>query len=188
MRRIIIFTFIIVFLALACATTDLMSIPKKYDLDKQLEQVKEIQSLRMGQGRQPTFIILDLSNRYDALEDWFNQSNSEGSGEDLREWSQYLNTVTLSESSHQWIKVDNQSLIIRTGPNEYHLLVLQIPSPYLIFSEDISLISPTVIRAGLDLVQLRDNMWYVIERIYKINGHEQMYAIKNQLMENNKEE
>jgi hypothetical protein len=94
-----------------------------------------------------------------------------------------FNTVTLSESSHQWIKMDNQSLILRTGPNEYHLLVLQTPSAYLMFSDNIGFISPTnVIRAGLDLVQLHDNINYVIDRIYKINGHEQMYAIKNQLV------
>jgi len=97
-----------------------------------------------------------------------------------------FNTVTLSESSHQWIKVDNQSLILRTGTSEYHLLVLQTPSSYLMFSENIGFISPTsLIRAGLDLVQLEDNTNYVIDRIYKINGHEQMYAIKNQIVGKN---
>jgi hypothetical protein len=170
----------------ACATTN-QPIPEKYALDKQLEQVKEIQNFRMGQGKRPTFIIIGRS--MDDSSDMSNQSDSEESGVDLRPWINQLNTVTLSESSHQWIKVDNQSLILRTGPSEYHLLVLQTPAAYLMFSENISFNSSThVIRAGLDLVQLDDNMNYVIDRIYKINNHEQMYAIKNQLMEKNKEE
>jgi len=178
---------VLILIVSACATA-IPPIPEKYALDKQLEQVKEIQNFRMGQGRQPTFIIISPS-RPDDSPDMFNQSDSEGPGEDLRDMMNQLNTVTLSESSHQWIKVDQQSLILRTGPNEYHLLVLQMPAPNLIFSEDISFISPTnVIRAGLDLVHLENNMRYVIDRIYKINGHEQMYAIKNQLLGKNKEE
>jgi hypothetical protein len=153
----------------ACATTNLQ-IPDKYALDKQLERMKEIQDYRTMGRMQPAFTSFTEP------------------GEDPLEVMNRRDSVTLSESSHQWIKVDNQSLILRTGPSEYHLLVLQIPAPHLIFSEDISFISPTnVIRAGLDLVQLGDNMNYVIDRIYKINGHEQMYAIKNQLMEKNKE-
>ena len=84
--------------------------------------------------------------------------------------------------------MDQQSLILRTGPSEYHLLVLQIPAPSLMFTENISFISPTnVIRAGLDLVRLGGNMNYIIDRIYKIYGDEQMYAIKNQLKKRNKE-
>jgi hypothetical protein len=165
----------------ACATTN-QPIPEKYALDKQLEQVKEIQNFRMGQGRQPTFIIIKPSGPDDSS-DSSNQSDSEETGGDLQDTINQLNTVTLSESSHQWIKVDNQSLILRTGPSEYHLLVLQIPSANLMFSDDISFISSTnVIRAGLDLVHLQNNMNYIIDRIYKINSHEQMYAIKNQLM------
>ena len=139
----------------------------------------------MGQGRAPAFIIKKPS-RPDESSDTSDQSGSEGSGEDLRSMMEQFNTVTLSESSHQWIKVDNQSLILRTGTSEYHLLVLQTPSSYLMFSENISFISPTsLIRAGLDLVQLEDNTNYVIDRIYKINGHEQMYAIKNQIVGKN---
>jgi hypothetical protein len=176
----------LIFMVSACATTN-QPISEKYALDKQLEQVKEIQNFRMGQGRMPTFLIIGSSGVVDSKE-IPNKSNSEGHGEDLRDSINQLNTVTLSESSHQWIKVDNQSLIIRTGPSEYHLLVLQIPAAYLMFSENISFISPTnVIRAGLDLVQLDDNINYVIDRIYKINNHEQMYAIKNQLVGKNKE-
>ncbi len=153
----------------ACATT-IPQIPKKYALDKQLERTKEIQDYRLMGRMQPAFTFFT-----ESFEDALAVMNRR----DL---------VTLNESLNQWIKVDQQSLILRTGPSEYHLLVLQTPAPYLIFSEDISFICPSnVIRAGLDLVQLRDNTNYVIDRIYKINGHEQMYAIKNQLKDKNKE-
>jgi hypothetical protein len=170
----------------ACATTNTI-IPEKYLLDKQLERVQEIQDFRMGRGRAPAFIIIDYSgpeSRYRMVD----QSDSEGPGpgRDLRGTINQINTVTLSESSHDWIKVDNQSLIIRTGPSEYHLLVLQIVTPYLMFSEDISFTSSNnVIRAGVDLVQLGNNMNYLIDRIYKINSNEQMYVIKKQLMDEN---
>jgi BlaI family penicillinase repressor len=105
----------------ACATTN-QPIPGKYALDEQLEQVKEIKNFQMGQSRQPTFMILAPRGQDDSS-DPFNQSDSEGPGEDLREMINEMNTVTLSESSHHWIKVDNQSLILRTGPREYHLLI-----------------------------------------------------------------
>jgi len=54
------------------------------------------------------------------------------------------------------------------------------------FSEDTSIYGMNnVVKAGSDYVQFPDYnnyMRYTIERIYKINGREQMYAIKNQLM------
>ena len=153
----------------ACATTN-PQIPDKYVLDNQLERTREIQSYLLKGRMQPAFTIFTESF------------------EDALEVMKRRDLVTLSESSHHWIKVDPQSLILRSNPGEYYLLVLQIPSPYLMFSDNISFISPTnVIRAGLDLVQLGDNINYVIDRIYKINGHEQMYAIKNQLLGNTKE-
>jgi hypothetical protein len=171
----------------ACATT-IQPIPEKYALDEQLEQVKEIKALRMGQGRHPTFMILG-PRRQDDSSGPFDQSDSEGPGEDLRDIINQLNTVTLSESSHHWIKVDNQSLILRTGPGEYHLLILRTPAPHLMFSDGISFMSSiNTIKAGLDLVQVGNNMRYVIERIYKISSLEQMYAIKDQLVgKNNKQ-
>jgi len=179
--------FWLIFMVSACATTN-QPIPEKYALDKQLEQVKEIQNFRMGQGGIATFLIIGSDGVVDSKE-IPNQSNAEEPGVDLRPLINQLHTVTLSESLHQWIKVDNQSLILRTGPSEYYLLVLQIPSSKLMFSENISFIcSIDVIKAGLDLVQIGDNINYLIDRIYKINSHEQMYTIKNQLVGKNREE
>ena len=179
--------FWLIFMVSACATTN-QPIPEKYALDKQLEQVKEIQNFRMGQGGIATFLIIGSDGVVDSKE-IPNQSNAEEPGVDLRPLINQLHTVTLSESLHQWIKVDNQSLILRTGPSEYYLLVLQIPSSKLMFSENISFIcSIDVIKAGLDFVQIGDNINYLIDRIYKINSHEQMYTIKNQLVGKNREE
>jgi hypothetical protein len=47
MRRIIIFTFIIVFLASACATTP-SALPEKYNLDNDLEAVDQISTFRIS--------------------------------------------------------------------------------------------------------------------------------------------
>jgi|WetSurMetagenome_2_1015567.scaffolds.fasta_scaffold17555_2 hypothetical protein len=84
-----------------------------------------------------------------------------------------------------WEKVDNQSLIIEAGPGSYYLLVLKIPSHELIFRNSISLSSTgSMIRAGLDdliIYSAHMRVKYPIERIFKIKGRDQMFAIKDQL-------
>lgn len=150
----------------ACATNK-PQIPEKYALDRQLEPVKEVQYERLGFGRRPAFSDFNVQ------------------GEDPVAVMNRRDTVTLSESQNHWIKVDDQSLIIRNSPNEYYLMVLHRPAPNLMFVDNISIISPTsVIRAGLDLIQIQDNMNYIIERIYKIDSNEKVYAIRNQLKGN----
>jgi hypothetical protein len=86
----------------------------------------------------------------------------------------------------QWDVVDNQSLIIETGPGNYYLLVLSIPSPELVFRHAIRISTTgSMIRAGLDdvIVYVSSHMKssYPIDRIYRIRGTAQMRAIKDQL-------
>lgn len=89
----------------------------------------------------------------------------------------------------EWHEVDQQSLIIKTGLSEYYLLVLDIPSNLLLFTDRISITSSaSTILAGFDRVTLyypgsfMDS--YKIERIYKIKDSKQMRSIKKQLKPN----
>ncbi len=89
----------------------------------------------------------------------------------------------------EWHEVDQQSLIIKTGLSEYYLLVLDIPSNLLLFTDRISITSSaSTILAGFDRVtlyypgSLMDS--YKIERIYRIKDRKQMRSIKKQLNPN----
>ena len=89
----------------------------------------------------------------------------------------------------EWHEVDQQSLIIKTGLSEYYLLVLDIPSNLLLFTDRISITSSaSTILAGFDRVtlyypgSLMDS--YKIERIYRIKDRKQMRSIKKQLKPN----
>ena len=85
----------------------------------------------------------------------------------------------------EWDQVDQQSLLLRTGPSNYYLLVLKIPSTELMFTQRIGLTSTSsMVRAGLDYVILYSpgrREHYIIEKMYRIKGNQQMYAIKKQL-------
>ena len=160
----IITVLILIIMVSGCATT-IPQIPEKYSLDNQLEQVDRIRGFRIT-GR-PAFPIFE-----ESLEDPLVVMNRR-------------DTLLLNKTLSHWIAVDQQSLIIQPGPREYYLLVLQIPAPELLFSEDISIYSMgNVIKAGADSVQFPDhnvNLRYPIIRIYKIDSPEQMRAIRDQL-------
>lgn len=154
----------LIMLISACATA-VKQIPEKYALDNQLEQVKEIQNFRLsGQAPFTTFS--------ESFEDPMTVMNRR-------------DTVLLSKTSHHWISVDQQSLIVQTSPRKYYLLVLQVSAPQLLSSENISIYCMgSVIKAGSDYVQFPDynvNLRYPIARIYRINGSGQMNAIRDQL-------
>jgi hypothetical protein len=88
----------------------------------------------------------------------------------------------LSENENHWIKVDIQSLILRNGPDEFYLLVLQRPVYDLMTVDTISFISAlNIIRAKKDLVHIGGHT-YVIERIYKIDGKDKMLNIKSRIL------
>ena len=147
----------------ACASMQ-VKLPEKYDLGDKLEEVTEIRDMRLGGGgRAPSFTEVKES---------FEDANAVIARRD---------TFTLYESKQDWIKVDLQSLILRNGPNEFYLLVLQRPVDNLLTVDTISIANMlNIIRAKKDLVQVGGQS-YVIDRIYKIDGSDKMLAIKSQL-------
>ncbi|MBN1907642.1 MAG: hypothetical protein JW927_21365, partial [Deltaproteobacteria bacterium] len=105
--------FISFLLVSACASMQIV-LPEKYNLNDKLEEVTEIQDLRIGGGRAPSFTEFKESEDFDF--------------EPAPDVIARRDTFTLSEADNHWIKVDNQSLILRNGPDEYYLLVLQRPA------------------------------------------------------------
>jgi hypothetical protein len=128
--------FIVAMFLSASAYSAPVQIPAKYDLGKQLEEVK-----------------------------WFWRT-----GRPL-----------------DWEAVDNQSIVLKTQPGRYYLLVLAVPSYNLPFEINrIGLTnSRSQIHEGIDSVIV----WgaggyyqtYPIERIFKIDGQKKMRDVVNQL-------
>ena len=144
----------------ACASMQ-VNLPGIYDLGDKLEELTEIQDMRIGGGRAPSFTE-------------FTESFEDATAVIARR-----DTFTLSESKHHWIKVNSQSLILRNGPDEFFLLVLQIPAYDLMTVDTISIVNPlNIIRVKKDLVHIGAHR-YSIERIYKIDGRDNMLAIKS---------
>ncbi len=84
-----------------------------------------------------------------------------------------------------WEQADSQSIILRTSVRDYYLLVLQRPINRMISGLSIG-ISSTVssITSGFDRVIVIDSPftdYYVIEKIYKLKGKEQVTEIKERL-------
>lgn len=158
--------FISFLLVSACASMQII-LPEKYNLGDKLKEVTEIQDLRIGGGRAPSFTEFKENEDYDF--------------EPAPDVIARRDTVTLSEAQNHWIKVDNQSLILRNGPDEFYLLVLQSPAYNLMTLDAISFVNTlSIIRAKKDLIQIGEHK-YAIERIYKIDGSDKMFSIKNQL-------
>lgn len=154
--------FISLLLISACASMQ-VKLPVKYDLGNKLEQVAEIKDMRIGGGRGPSFT--EFSESF----------------EDATAVISRRDTLTLSETKNHWIKVDTQSLILRNGPNDFYLLVLQRPAYDLLTVDTISFVNTlNIIRAKKDFLQIGAEK-YFIERIYKIDGNDKMYTIKNQI-------
>ena len=159
---------LIVFLLVSACASMQVKLPVKYDLGDKLELVQEIQDMRLGGGRSPSFTIFKEHEefRYEPAPDIIARRD----------------TFTLSENENDWIKVDNQSLILRHGPDEFYLLVLQRPVYNLMTVDSISFVNMlNVIRAKKDLVGIGGQR-YVIERIYKIDGNDKMLEIKNRIL------
>lgn len=154
----------LILMAASCATTN-YQIPDKYSLDGQLKSVDELPDTQVGRI-QPAFT--------EFIESF----------EDAQEVMARRDTVTYSEDKTQLIKVDPQSFILRSAPNNYYLFILNMPAPDLMHVNTIS-IRPqlNVIKAGRDYIDL-GGLKYLIERIYKIENAQQMHTIKNQLANN----
>ena len=151
----------------ACASKQ-VKLPVKYDLGDKLKQVAKIQDMRIGGGKPPRFTEF--------------KEHSDFAFEPAADVIARRDTFTLSESKNQWIKVDNQSLILRNGPDEYYLLVLQSPAYDLMNVDTISIVNAlNTIRAKKDLIGVGGQK-YTIERIYKIDSNDMMLAIKNRIL------
>ncbi len=87
-----------------------------------------------------------------------------------------------------WETVDNQSVILRANVSDYYLLVLHRPMAGVITSEKIGISSTTTtIRARFDKIYVKDTagmQYYIIDKIYKLEGREQATQIKQQLRKN----
>ena len=124
--------FVLLILVVSCATTP-NTLPDKYNLDNELEAVKQI------------------------------------------------TTFTISS----WEEVDIQSVILRANVSDYYLLVLRRPMDTRISGLSIG-ISSTVssIKPGFDRIIVKDlagTQYYVIEKIYKLDGKQQAKEIKERL-------
>jgi hypothetical protein len=166
----------------ACSTTPVI-LPEKYMLDAQLERVDEIQDIRAGRSR-PAFSDFGETGAEMSNPEF---SNAEETDEfqgfpDPNAVIQQRDTVTLDETRNEWIKVDNQSFIIRSVKNEYYLVILDRPAINLMTTNTITFrIISNSLRARADHIEI-GNIPYLIERIYKINSRDQLYAITNQIL------
>jgi hypothetical protein len=148
----------------SCATTSI-PIPEKYNLDNQLERVKMVPSIRTGRG--PAFTEFSEA------------------GEDPVEVMKRRDTITLNANTNEWIKVDDQSFVIRNTNKEYYLLILNRPAFNLMGTDQISFyLLGNVLREGVDYLEL-GGVNYFIERIYKIYNTDQLYSITNQIVNSN---
>ena len=133
---IIVFSvFLPIIMVVSCATTP-RALPEKYNLDDELEAVKNI----------------------------------------------YTFTVS------SWEEVDIQSVILKANLSDYYLLVLDRPMDTRITGLTIG-ISSTIssIKPGFEKIFVEHpcgTQYYVIEKIYKLNGKEQAGEIKERLRKN----
>jgi hypothetical protein len=87
-----------------------------------------------------------------------------------------------------WEVIDNQSLIVQTGPSNYYLLVLRNKMPDLNVAETILFSSTgTRIVAGMDCVEVvgptcsPEAIPVVIDTIYKLGGRDDVQRIRRQI-------
>jgi len=123
---------IIFLMASACATVP-ATIPEKYNLDNQLENVPNI------------------------------------SGFSLMSWE----------------KVDNQSFILQTSPNDYYLIILDSKSDALPFTRTIQITNTdSLFWPGYSNVIGNDDGWedsYIINKIYRFKNCNQVDLIREEL-------
>lgn len=151
----------------ACITTSPLVIPEKYNLDGQLKRVDKVEDVRVGRTK-PAFTK-------------FNEF-----GEAAADVISRRDTVTLSVAQKQWIKVDEQSIILRGGSKEYYLLVLDKPVMGLMGMDSISFtLMQNIITAKKDFIQV-GNIKYFIDRIYIIDGVKNMASVRAHLIKGNK--
>jgi hypothetical protein len=84
-----------------------------------------------------------------------------------------------------WDRIDTQSFVLQTSPNDYYLIVLSSPSTKLPFAETIRIPDTNaMVKPGYNNVIVKGNGFTdncVINKIYKFKDHAQIETIKEQL-------
>ncbi len=84
-----------------------------------------------------------------------------------------------------WDKIDNQSFILQTGPNDYYLIILDSKSNKLPVTNTIQISNvDSLIWPGYSNVIINDDGWedaYVINKIYRFKNCTQVDLIRAQL-------
>ncbi len=146
------------------------SIPEKYNLDTQLIRVKTISDMPVGTGNSMASSLAVASlqkNRYRYR--------------DTNDKDQETKEVSDS-SSYQLMSIDEQSLILRGGPDKNYLLILEWPIIKLESKTDIKIVTEGVnISENTDLVVIGGMISSPIKRIYLIGDDNQAAVIKDQL-------
>ncbi len=160
---------IIIIFLISCATTT-TQIPEKYDLDIQFLRVDKITDLHVGREK-PAYVY----NGEMAIREYMRHK-------DDQDYQQQI-PRPLYASNFQISKVDEQSLILRGGPDKNYLLVLQWPIPDKLSDLGIKIITSSFcINAKTDFVLIGEALRCPIERIYMIGDDEHAVMIKNQLL------
>jgi hypothetical protein len=84
-----------------------------------------------------------------------------------------------------WERIDSRSFVLQTAPGDYYLIILSSPAVNLPFAESIHISSTgSMVRPGYNNVHVigdgTDDS-YVINKIYRFKGYEQVKSIKAQL-------
>jgi hypothetical protein len=158
MRRIIIFIFIIVFLASACATTP-RALPEKYNLDNDLEAVDQISIFKVSDYENVDYqsIILEA------------------------DWNKYYLLVLRRpiDMKYSNLRIDIES----TASKDEAVSTEKIIGDD--FHQAPSNIASIV--SGYDRIVVEEpagKWYYVIDKIYKLKGMEQAEEIKERLRKN----
>ena len=162
----------------SCAITG-PQIPGKYFLDNQLVRVKSIPDIKSGRKRS-MFI-------YDRLAAEYKKREQEEQEQDSSQPSNIPNIPfipwTHLTSNYDLIKVDDQSLFLKTDSNNYYLLVLQRPIPNLLSRNDIRVfLNSNFWNKNMDSVMYGAGEICPVSRIYSIEGEEEMAAIRDHLL------
>ncbi len=179
---------LLVFSGCVTEIINIQNIPEKYFLDNQLARVKSIPDINSGKKRS-MFIYDRLAAEYKMREQKNQESESSQNLPPSPPVIQYVppNPWTYIRASYDIIKVDNQSLFLKTNSNNFYLLVLQQPIPDLMSRTDIRiLLNSSFWNRNSDAVMYGEGEICPVVRIYFIEGVEEMAAVKDQILGNPK--
>ena len=164
-------SFIVILTLSSCATTD-NKIPEKYDLDRQFMRVNRITDFPLDRTKSlPTYLEMVIKSR-------------ENKNDEKAQSQPVYGPIYCPDC--QISKVDEQSLIIRGGPDKNYLLILQRPVPNILHNVEIRIMTSSLntneINAKTDAILIGEGVRCPIERIYMLGDDEQAVTVKNQLL------